>query len=643
MAEEKEKSAIERLKESLYRRIPPEADKRSGFSEQEFSVPHEWGDSPAAPDVGSLARERPSFSDFFTMKKIFIAALVFFGIGLVFFLFVILRGANVVSSRNIAILVDGPVSVKAGEEVSFTIAIENKNNVALEFSDLLIEFPQGTRVGKSLEEELARFRKSLGTIPARDTVEETVDAVFFGQEGDDKEIAITLEYRAQGSNAIFVADKKYQVHVSESPFVVVASAPEEVSAKQEFVFTVELSSKTEETVEDVLVFIDYPFGFSFVGASPEPSFGNDTWSLGDLPRGGKRTVTVRGVLEGQDEDEKIFRVQSGLAKSPENGTLGVTYGMVLKAVRIIRPSLGVRPSLRNSTAADVAVPAGERTDGNIRLTNNTLTKITDVRIAVKLTGDILDKASVMAPEGFYRSLDSTILWDQNSLAKLGEIPPGESVSLSFSFTPRSSLGGSARIKNPVVALEVRADGKHLGSDGVLKDVHIEESQMAKVTSDIDLTARAVYHEGPFANSGSIPPKVEQETTYTVFLALVNTANDVRDVRVEARLPAYVRWVGAVSPASEDVSYNGDTRRVSWRAGDLVAWKGVSSAPREVAFQIGFLPSLSQVGATHTLIEGSTLTGADEFTDAPLEDTASSVSTDITTDSQFKSGDGTVGQ
>jgi len=83
--------------------------------------------------------------------------------------------------------------------------------------------------------------------------------------------------------------------------------------------------------------------------------------------------------------------------------------------------------------------------------------------------------------------------------------------------------------------------------------------------------------------------------------------------------------------------------VSWRAGDLVAWKGVSSAPREVAFQIGFLPSLSQVGATHTLIEGATLTGADEFTDAPLEDTASSVSTDITTDSQFKSGDGTVGQ
>src|SRR3989338_10558694 len=112
--------------------------------------------------------------------------------------------------------------------------------------------------------------------------------------------------------------------------------------------------------------------------------------------------------------------------------------------------------------------------------------------------------------------------------------------------------------------------------------------MAKVTSDIDLTARAVYHEGPFANSGSIPPKVEQETTYTVFLALVNTANDVRDVRLEARLPAYVRWVGAVSPASEDVSYNGDTRRVSWRAWDLVAWKGVSSAPREVAFQIGFL-------------------------------------------------------
>lgn len=640
MAEENGTNAIERLKTEIYRRIRPSEKKRPGFYEREFDVPKDWNESviiEGAPTrLGRIVR-------IITMKRLFVASLIFFGIALLFFLFVILRGSNIVSSRNVSILVDGPASAEAGKEVSLQIVIENKNNTALESSDLLIEFPEGTRVAKNLEEELTRFRKSLGTIAPHKTVTETIDAALFGQEGDEKEIAITLEYRAADSNAIFVAEKKYQIHISSSPFSIGTSAPSEVTAKQEFVFEVTLSSKAENAIENVLVSVDYPFGFSFTSASPAPSFGNTTWSLGDLPKGGARTVTIKGVLEGQDGDEKVFRIEGGLAEASNPQKLGVVYGTSLETVRIVRPSLGVRAFIGGDDADEVAIPSGIRAEAEVRLVNNTPTKILDVRVAATFSGDVLEKTSVAVSSGFYRSIDNTVIWDKNSVAALNEIAPGENVRLFFSFAPRSPLGTSVRIKNPVLALDIIAEGKHMGESGVLQDIRIETSKTAKVNSDVRLTGRAAYYEGPFSNSGLIPPKAETETTYTVFWTIVNTANDVRDVVVEARLPAYMRWVGAVSPGSEKVSYDPDSRVVRWRAGDVLAWRGIASLPHEMAFQVGLLPSVSQIGRAPVLVEEVVFSGTDEFTNAALSDRSPAVTTEITTDSKFQAGNGTVVQ
>ncbi len=640
MAEENGTSAIERLKTELYRRIQPPEKERSGFYEREFDVPKDW--SEAAP-IQRPATSSEHLLRFFSMKRLFIASLLFFGIALLFFLFVILRGSNIVSSRNVSILVDGPTSVKAGEALSLQVIIENKNNTALEFSDLLIEFPQGTRVAKNLEEELTRFRKSIGTIAPHKTVTETVDAALFGQEGDEKEITITLEYRAEDSNAIFVAEKKYQTHINASPFSIGVVAPDEVSAKQEFAFEVAVSSEAEETVQNIIVALDYPFGFSFTSATPEPSFGNSTWSLGDLPKGGRRAITIKGVLEGQDGDEKVFRVEGGIVLASNPQKLGAVYGTSLKTIRIVRPSLGVSASIDGSDADEVAISSGARVDVEVRLTNNTPAKITDARVAAAFSGDALEKTSVTATNGFYRSIDNTVIWDKNSVAALKEIAPGESARLSFSFAALSPLRSGVRIKNPVIALAIVAEGKNVTSEGTLKNIRVETSELAKVNSDTELTQRAAYYEGPFANAGPIPPKAETETTYTVFWTIVNTANDLRDVVVEARLPAYMRWAGVVSPSNEKIVYDPDSRVVTWKAGDVLAWRGIASLPHEAAFQVGFLPSVSQIGGAPVIIEEAVFSGTDEFTNAVLSDRSPAVTTELTTDSKFQAGNGAVAQ
>jgi len=233
--------------------------------------------------------------------------------------------------------------------------------------------------------------------------------------------------------------------------------------------------------------------------------------------------------------------------------------------------------------------------------------------------------------------------DEIVIGRNAKLAPGENTRLPFSFAALSPLGSGVRIKNPVITLNAVADANHLGSDGVFKKINIESSQVAKIMSDVELAARAVYYEGPFGNIGPMPPKAEQETTYTIFWTIVNTANDLRSVTVSAQLPQYMRWTGATSPSGESVSYDPDTRMVMWRAGDVVAWRGVASLPREVVFQVGLLPSVSQIGRAPVLAEEASLSAVDEFTDSSLADTSPAVTTNLIADSRFVSGNAEVTQ
>lgn len=650
MADDKEKSAIASLRRKLYARLRPNKKEHSGFYEkEEVDVPLDWNNAPEVLRSG-VSKKTDSASggsflggNFFTMKKLFITSITFFAFAVLFFLFVILRGSNIISTSNVSILVEGPTSVEAGEEVSLQILIENNNNIALEFSDLLIEYPTGTRVTKNLSEELTRFRRSLGTIPAGKTATETVEAVLFGQEGDEKELIITLEYRAEGSNAIFVVEKRHNIHISASPFVLKVFAPERVSARQEFMLEIELSSRASDAIEDILVFIDYPFGFSFSEASPKPSFSNDTWFLGDLPTDSERKITIRGALEGQDGDDKIFRVEGGIAKNKTSSKMSVVYGSFLKIVRIVRSSLGVSVRVNASEDNTIVVSAGNRVNANITLTNNSPTRIEDVRAEVQIQGEILDKTSVRASGGFYRSIDDRIIWDKSILARLSELAPGSSIELPFSFIPKDPLLSGSRIKNPVISLSISVSGDHLSGEGIFKNVEIGEEREIRVNSDIELTQRAVYYEGPFENSGPIPPKAEQETTYTVYWTIVNTTNDVGAVEVKATLPTYMRWIGAVSPTGENIIYDTGDRLITWSAGDVKAWKGVASSPREVVFRVGLLPSVSQIGQEPLLVGQAELTGKDEFTDAPRVSKSTAATTNLSTDPKFILGNERVVQ
>lgn len=231
--------------------------------------------------------------------------------------------------------------------------------------------------------------------------------------------------------------------------------------------------------------------------------------------------------------------------------------------------------------------AGENIRGDILWSNNLLTRLSDVKVVVKLNGIVLDKSSVSPVSGFYKSSDNTITWDKDNSSQLELIGPTTNGDLSFSFSPHSlATISNLGIENPEINIDIVATGNKL-SDEAVEKITTTISKKIKIRTDLLLTARSLYSVGKFTNSGPIPPQVDKETTYTIVLTATNTSNDIEKAKVRASLPSYVRWLGVSSPSSEDISFSQVGGEVIWNIGTIEAGKGISSSAREVSFQVSF--------------------------------------------------------
>jgi hypothetical protein len=170
-----------------------------------------------------------------------------------------------------------------------------------------------------------------------------------------------------------------------------------------------------------------------------------------------------------------------------------------------------------------------------------------------------------------------------------------------------------------------------------------DSKLLKISSFLKLLSRGFRSIGPFENSGPFPPKVDNETTYTITWTATDSWNDVKGAKVVAILPPNVKWTGYTSPDSENITYDNTSGQVVWNVGDMKANTGSTYPTREVSFQVSITPSVSQLGQDVPLLNEAVISGTDAFSGARVGETKAQVTTNITSDPQYNEGIGRVVQ
>jgi hypothetical protein len=528
----------------------------------------------------------------FFVASLGIASYMFFG------------GKNVVSEKNVLLKVDAPTSISGGESTLFQITIENQNEITLLDTDLLIEYPEGTRDPEDLSKDVRRYRETLGDLVSGGKITKKINVVFFGESGNEKDINVTLAYKVKGSNATFTKKDNKKISLSNSPVAVSISSPGTVGMGSEASFVVDIEANSSLEAKNLMLSVDYPFGFSLLNSEPEATYSNNVWDLGDLKPGSKRQIIIRGQFEGNPGEERAVRFLVG-SKDPKNPRkIGVPFLSKNQSVLVTKPSIDLRLTLGNADLPEYITNPGTGITPVITLANGLSSKITNLIVTARLSGNIFDKASVDAQNGFFKSSENLIIWNQRSSPDFAFIEPGMEKNINFSFLIPKSVSS---VKNPSMEIIVTATAEYSDESTGIEQIKVSTTKTIKLASDMTVGARIVYSTGPFENRGPVPPRQDQETTYTVILSLKAGANGVTGGRVTTSLPIYVDWLNKVDPDGEKIMFNTLGGGVVWEVGDLAGGQ-----TKESAFQIAFKPSANQVNNIISLLNGVSATGKDAF-------------------------------
>ena len=566
-------------------------------------------------------------------KKFFIVSLLFFVGAVGFAVYKFYGGDNAVSSEKIQIEILGSSFTGGGEVLPLQVAVTNKNSVPLELADMIIEYPRGSDEGV-----LERRRIEFGEIPSGKTIAQNVEVTLFGEQGSERNINAILEYRVRGSNAIFTKKYEHKVSINTAPLVLSVEAPKDVSSNQEMVLRFKTVLNSQTPAENLMLKVDYPPGFVFKSAIPSPTLSINIWILGDMSKGSEKTIELHGVIVASDGEERVFHAFAGTQDQRDEAKIGVTYNSLFHNVEIKRPFIETSIAVNGQTGDTVVIGSQGRVTAEVQWANNLPSRIDNLEIRAKISGSAFNESTISTLSGFYDSVNNEIIWDRNTNNDFATVSPGDRGRLAFNFTPQVLSGAGT---DPSVTIEVSVRGTQPAEGNVVKEINSNEKIVVKISSSFQLAVKAVHTVGPFQNTGSIPPVAESPTTYSVIWTATNSSNKINNAEVRATLPTYIEWVVSVSPSTEDVTYLPGTREVVWKVGTINQGVGFSLDPKEVAFQIEFTPSISQVGSIPVLVNDTSASGADQFTGQVVRTTKPKITTRINQDPGFVSGNETV--
>ncbi len=639
------KDTIEGLKDELYSRSKQgqeiQPDIRTPLPHSQAHAPVAWQGGTVDPNkplptpmrTTGLEKKHMSFA-----SKFFIASIVFFicaAAGAAYMFFV---GGNTISPQNIDLQVVAPSLIDGGKQASLQVLISNRNPASLQLVDLVVEYPPGTRDPADQSKALAHERQSIGTIGSGEQVKRSLVATFYGSEGTPQKVTVTLEYTLAGSNAIFQKQAEAEFTIGSSPVSILVDAPSEVISGQQFAVDVTLQSNATTPIDNVVLQGQYPFGFTALQASPASSAGGTLWRLGSLQPGATKKVHITATIDGQDGDQRVLGFLAGSDPDQTNTRIKVPFLTVPQTFVVRRAFVTAAIAINGQTGKSIAVVPGQPVQGSITWTNNLPDAITNAQLTLTLKGPMLDTASISSSNGFYQSADTSITWTKDQDATLAQVPPGGTGKLQFSFATLLPGTGGTVYSNPTVDLNVTVQGVRQGESGVPQNISSAASAQVTVASAVKLTAQATHFSGAFQNQGPMPPRAEQQTSYTIVWTVSNSSNTIGNATVAAVLPPYVTFVQAQS----GVTYDAGSRTVTWALGELKANVGYSTAARSAAFQVTLLPSSSQVGLSPNLTGAATLSGQDRFAQVAVQTTAAAPTTALQGDLGFQTGMGAVG-
>ncbi|MEK9134749.1 MAG: hypothetical protein AAB451_00360 [Patescibacteria group bacterium] len=543
------------------------------------------------------------------MRKLFIVLIILAAIGGLVGFWNYQR--NTYSKDVLKLEILGPDQVILGEISEYTVKYKNNGNFRLDNPELIFAPPDHSLSGDQVVGRQILGKEKLGeAIYPGEEKAFTFSVRLLGKEGEARTAKATLSYQPKGLKARYESSTTFTSNIKSVPLTLEFDLPSKAESAQDFTFRLNYFSNINSLLTDLRVQLEYPVDFEFLESSPK-SLDKTEWDIPVLNKSQGGRVEISGKVSGDVGSAKIFKAKLGIWKNGEFVLLKEAEG----GVEITKASVFLRQEINNNPKYPAS--PGDWLHYEVFFKNIGDDALTNLFIVNKLEGDAFDFNTIKSDSGIFKSGDNSIVFDWKRVAKLQYLAPTEEGKVDFWVRVKDDLGN---VKNPVLRNKVFAS-------------QVEEEFVTKIGSKMEAIQKGYFQDEVFGNSGPLPPRGGETTTYTILWQAKNYYSDVRDVKMKATLPQGVELTGKIFPEEEaqKFTFDSESREIVWSLGNLERGKGVLNSPPNFSFQVAFTPTVSQRGQTPNIIGQVQITGEDTWTESTLEATAPVINTTLPDD------------
>jgi hypothetical protein len=423
---------------------------------------------------------------------IFIIIILALGAGLVGFWYTQTE-KNTYSRETLKLEILGSDRAEAGKEIVYTVKYKNNGNIRLEEPVLIFEYPE-----YSFVEDNKPLRQEIELKDIYPGEERTLDfkARLFGKEDDSKNAKVWLNYSPKNLKVRYESETSFTTIIEKTPIVFELDLLTKIESAKELRFRINYFSNINFPLSDIRCVIEYPSDFEFISAEPE-AMEQTEWEIGLLNKADGGRIEILGKLLGEIGEQKTFKAKLGMWQDGEF----VLLKEAIKGVEIIEPSLYISQII-NGSPEYIANP-GDMLHYEIFFKNIGEQPLTDMFLISKLNSKMFDFETLKSPRGSFETGDNSIVWDWRRVSKLHFLDAQEEEKVEFWIELKDDLDFTGPgDKNSVLRNKIYLS-------------QARQEFLTKVNSKLVIEQKAYFEDEVFGNSGPIPPKAEETTTYTV--------------------------------------------------------------------------------------------------------------------------------
>jgi hypothetical protein len=563
-------------------------------------------------------------------------------VGLVFLAaFTYQKGRASFDIEDVILEIKAPEEIISGEEIIYSIYCSNNSKVALKNAEITFQYPEGfisEESEPSLSEETNFKIWQVGEIKSGEKKVLEISGKLIGEKSGIRYGRVKIKFNPSNFSSTFEKTAETAATITEIPLILNLVSPKSVPNEGMVDYVLEYSAKNDLCSENLKITFEYPEGFTPINSNPQPTESNNIWILEEISEETNK-IEISGTLSGKENEIKILKTVIEAMNEKET----IKYAEESSETKISQLPLSIWQAVNGK--ANCNAECSEELEFIVNYKNNSDIGLRKAIITSEIFSEAVDMATLKVKDGTYDDDKKQIIWTAAGVPELGVLEPSETGFVSFKIKIKDRLPiDDFSDKNFDVKNISKIDSPDIPTPTGVNKIIASNEIFVKINSKLVLSVKGYYNDdGRIKNSGPIPPKVGETTSYTIHWQILNLANDVQNVEIKSVLPNWVAWTGEIIDQNKELQYDERTGAIIWRAGNIPANTGILSPIKEIVFQVNIKPIITQKDTLVRLLEETAITGKDSFTEENLETKISPLSTDLPDDPSISEKEGKVAE